>query len=206
MKGSLLRLLARRSYLQGPHLLASGKASEFYLDCKRATMTREGLLDTVYGMSEKLHLLVSDEGWAWPRYIAGTGVGGGQIVPAFILFSRTDRFEPLYVRSEAKPHGTRKLVEPGPYDVLREALMRNPNAKTILLEDVVSTGGSAIRAVRALRENGYDVEGVISIVDRDEGGREALAEENVKFSSIFTREEVMQAYQAEIAKGFQLAP
>lgn len=213
MTALLLRKLARRSYMYGNTVLASGKWSDFYLDCKQTFLTRDGLLDTVEAFGYRLRSLEIDEKWKRPAFIAGSGVGGGQVAPALVLWSHTNKpsFEPLYVRTEAKGHGTKQLVEPGLYNGYAQACgdplqkvpygemdFDNVSAATVLVEDVITTGGSAIRAAKALREAGYEVEGVLALVDRLEGGREAIEAEGLKFSSIYTKEDVLRQYQLEI--------
>jgi orotate phosphoribosyltransferase len=115
--------------------------------------------------------------------VAGVALGGCPLASAVSLTSdRYGRALPaLYVRKETKDHGTRRLVE-------GEAALE-PGTPVVLLEDVITTGGSTLRAVEALRGAGIEVAGVMVLVDRCEGGGEALRQAGLSWVSLFQRQD-----------------
>ncbi len=117
--------------------------------------------------------------------MAGVELGGCPLASAVALtsFQRGVPLDAVYVRKDAKDHGSRRLLEGN----TRLA----PAARVVLLEDVVTTGGSTVRAAARLREGGYEVAGVVALVDRLEGGREAIEGEGLTLVAIFTRDDFM---------------
>ena len=161
----LLSMLAERSARRGQFTLASGRTSSLYIDARLTTMSPDGLaLIGPLGLEA-----IRDAGWQ-PDAVGGLTLGADPIAYAIAYASaveRADATTPLRaftVRKEAKQHGTGRLIE-GPY---REG------DRVVVIEDVVTTGGSALRAVEAVRAAGGSVLGVLALVDREEGGREAL--------------------------------
>jgi orotate phosphoribosyltransferase len=161
----LLALLAERSARRGDFTLASGRHSTLYIDARLTTMSPEGL-----GLIGPLGLAaVRRLPWA-----AGVGAVGGLTMGAdpiayaisYASYAAGDRpaMRAFTVRKEAKAHGTGKLVE-GPFVA---------GDRVVIVEDVITTGGSALRAVEAVRAAGGAVAGVLALVDREEGGREAI--------------------------------
>lgn len=152
-RARLLELLRARSFERKRVTLASGKESDFFIDCKQAVLTAEG------------HALVGevllDAIGALPACVAVAGVelGGCPLASAVALtsFQRGVPLDAVYVRKDAKDHGSRRLLEGN----TRLA----PAARVVLLEDVVTTGGSTVRAAARLREGGYEVAGVVALVD-----------------------------------------
>ena len=122
------------------------------------------------------------------RFIAGSGLGGGPLSAAMVMLAY-DRwgifFDLLYVRKEAKDHGSQRQVEPAT-DILT---IRQRN--TVLVEDVITTGNSAIAAANALQQEGYSVLGILSLVDRLEGGTENINRAGYAVSSVFTRDDIL---------------
>jgi orotate phosphoribosyltransferase len=161
----LVALLAERSARRGDFTLASGRHSTLYIDARLTTMSPEGL-----GLIGPLGLeAVRRLPWA-----AGVGAVGGLTMGAdpiayaisYASYAAGDRpaVRAFTVRKEAKAHGTGKLVE-GPFVA---------GDRVVIVEDVITTGGSALRAVEAVRAAGGAVAGVLALVDREEGGREAI--------------------------------
>ncbi len=165
----LVHLLATRSAKRGDFLLASGRRSSLYIDCRLTTMSPEG------------QLLIGREGLAAVRAtgwgvdaVGGLTLGADPIAYAIAHASALAQEQeglgagPLVrgftVRKEPKQHGTGKRVE-GPFVA---------GDRVIVVEDVITTGGSALKAVEAVREAGGQVLGVLALVDREEGGREVL--------------------------------
>ena len=153
MKEELLKLLKKNAYKKGEFTLSSGKTSEHYVNCKPVTLSGRGL--TLVSLSMLMYV---DTG-----YVAGLTLGADPLVSGVSLVSALDSkmVNGLIVRKEAKGHGTQAWIE-GP--------LPKEGTKITVLEDVITTGGSAIQAVKRLRDAGYEVKRVVSIVDRQENG------------------------------------
>ena len=153
MKEELLELLKKDAYRKGEFKLSSGKTSEHYVNCKPVTLSGRGLTLTSLSM---LMYVETD-------YVAGLTLGADPLVSGVSLVSALDSrmVNGLIVRKEAKGHGTQAWIE-GP--------LPKEGTKITVLEDVITTGGSAIQAVKRLRDAGYEVKRVVSIVDRQENG------------------------------------
>jgi orotate phosphoribosyltransferase len=180
----LLQLLAQRAYRHGSFTLASGRTSNHYVNCKPVSLSGEGLTLLATQMLEQ----VEPDAAA----VAGLTLGADPLVSgvaqAAALAGR--RLDALIVRKEAKGHGTGAWLE-GP---LPEA-----GSRITVLEDVVTTGGSSLKAVKQLREAGYTVERVVTIVDRQEGGLEAMTAAGLELRSLFLLEEVAATASATAA-------
>ena len=153
MKEELLKLLKDNAYKKGEFKLSSGKTSEHYVNCKPVTLSGRGL--TLVSLSMLMYV---DTG-----YVAGLTLGADPLVSGVSLVSALDSkmVNGLIVRKEAKGHGTQAWIE-GP--------LPKEGTQITVLEDVITTGGSAIQAVKRLRDAGYEVKRVVSIVDRQENG------------------------------------
>ena len=170
-KAKLLKYLIEKSYKKGDFTLASGKKSSHYLNCKPVSLNGEGLK-----LMSDLFLELID---SRSKAVAGMTLGADPLVSGLIVKAASQGLDlsGLIIRKEIKQYGTKAGIE-GP--ILEEGTM------VTVLEDVVTTAGSVIKAIKKLRENNYVVEEVLSIVDRKEGGLEALEDENVKLKSLFT--------------------
>lgn len=158
---ALDRLLLQRSVQRGHFVLASGRTSTFYVDCRLTTMSAEGL-----ALIGKLGLeAIRAEGWA-PRSVGGLTMGADPV--AYAVAARSAAAAPIIdafsVRKEAKAHGTGRRVE-GNFTA---------GDRIVVVEDVITTGGSALKAIEAVREEGGTVLGILAVVDREEGGRATL--------------------------------
>jgi orotate phosphoribosyltransferase len=175
----LLDLFARFAYQEGDFLLSSGQKSNFYLNGKQVTLRADGALCV-----GKLLFSLSPED---TDAVAGLTLGADPIVTAVSVVSALEHrpLPALIIRKEAKGHGTKAYIE-GP--TLSEG------AKVVVLEDVVTTGKSAMLAVERLRDAGYQVEEIISLVDREAGGAEFYQSQGLKFKSIFTVREIQQYF------------
>jgi orotate phosphoribosyltransferase len=180
-RARLLELLTRWSYEDREVTLASGQKSRFYVDCKQVMLTGEGhfLLGRLF-----LELLGAVEGTG-PRHPAcgGMSVGADPLSSALSLtaFLGGRELPAIYVRKEAKGHGTGAYLE---------GLKQVPaSARVVLVEDVVTTGGSSLTAAARLRDHGFSVEHVLAIVDRKAGGAQAFAQAGITLHSLFTRED-----------------
>jgi orotate phosphoribosyltransferase len=157
----LLELLATRSVRRGQFTLASGRQSTLYIDARLTTMSPEGL--SVIGPLGVSALA----GSGWNVQAVGGLTLGADPVSYAISYASASLRSPLRaftVRKQAKEHGTGKLIE-GPF---------RTGDRVAVIEDVITTGGSAIKAISAVRAAGGTVAGVLALVDREEGGREAI--------------------------------
>ncbi len=171
----LLDLLARLAYRRGQFTLASGRSSEHYVNCKPVSLSGLGL--ALLGQLLLPH--VEPDAVA----VAGLTLGADPLVSAVALRAALvgRPLDALIVRKEAKGHGTGAWLE-GPLPA--------QGASITVLEDVVTSGGSALKAVRQLRQEGYKVRRVVAIVDRQAGGGAALAEAGLELHSLFLLEQV----------------
>ena len=180
----LFALLAERSARRGRFTLASGRESEFYVDCRLTTMSPEGLVlvgprglaaidaagwdvDSVGGLT-----LGADPVSYAIAYASALAVDAGQRPRAVRAFT---------VRKEAKQHGTGKLIE-GPF---------RAGDRVAVIEDVITTGGSTKKAIAAVRAAGGEVQGVLALVDREEGGREAIEAEGVPVRALARASDIL---------------
>ena len=174
----LVELLAARSVRRGNFTLASGKQSSFYVDARLTTMSPEGL--SVIGPAGLA--TIRERGWNADS-VGGLTLGADPVSYAISYASAGDS-KPLRaftVRKEAKAHGTGKLIE-GPFLA---------GDRVVVIEDVITTGGSALKAIEALRAAGATVLGVLAVVDRNEGGREAIEKTGVVVAALCQVDEVL---------------
>jgi orotate phosphoribosyltransferase len=171
----LLELLRDRSFQRRRVTLASGRESDFFIDCKQTVLTAEGHVLTG-------NLMLDAALAAGPfDAIAGVELGGCPLASAASLtsFLRGDPKDAVYVRKDAKDHGSKRLLEGD--------TRLSPGASLVILEDVTTTGGSTLKAVAKLRDAGYRVDTVVTLVDRLEGGRETIEASGLKVTAIYTR-------------------
>ena len=173
MKEELLELIKERGFRKGEFKLSSGKTSEHYVNCKPIILTGRGLTLTSLLMLKEVQTNV----------VAGLTLGADPLVSGVSLVSALDgrMVNALIIRKEPKGYGTASQIE-GPLPV--------KGSKITVLEDVVTTGGSSIKAVKVLRDEGYIVERVVSIVDRQEGGKDAMMDNDLELCSLFTIEDL----------------
>ena len=180
MKENLLTLLAQKAYRCGDFSLASGKKSSHYVNCKPVSLSGKGLLLISSLLLKQIN--ESDIG------VAGLTLGADPLVSGVVMLAAQSGIElsGLIVRKEAKGHGTGAWLE-GPLP---------PRGSVItVLEDVVTTGGSSLKAVEQLRNQGYFVNKVIAIVDREEGGLDALSKADLELNSLFFLKEIVERYK-----------
>ena len=153
MKEELLELLKKDAYKKGDFKLSSGKTSEHYVNCKPVTLSGRGL--TLASLLMLMHVETD--------CVAGLTLGADPLVTGVSIVSALDKrlINALIVRKEPKGHGTQAWIE-GP--------LPKEGTKITVLEDVITTGGSAIQAVKRLRDAGYIIDRVVSIIDRQENG------------------------------------
>jgi orotate phosphoribosyltransferase len=175
----LLTLLCELAYQEGEFTLSSGQCSSYYINCKPVTLHPYGAL--VMGQLMLPMLATGTQG------VAGLTLGADPMVSAVgVVSAIADKpVFSLIIRKEAKGHGTQAYIE-GPVVA---------GAKVAVLEDVVTTGQSALTAVQRLRDAGYQVDQVIALVDRQQGGAELYAQEGLDFKTIFQIADLKGKYQ-----------
>jgi len=171
---ALRRLIEERSFRDDREfVLASGRKSHVFFDLKKTMLDARG----IRLIAERVLEAVRREPDI--RYLGGVIVGAVPIVVATVMLSG-ESGSPLkgfWIRDKAKDHGTRNLI-----DGHAEA-----GAEAIIVEDVTTTGGSAIKAVEAAREAGIPVSKVVTVIDREEGARDNLARHGLELIAIFTK-------------------
>lgn len=173
-RSRLIQLFHERALKFGDFTLASGKKSTYYLDGKQISLHSEGLRLVSHGLLE----LLQDVDFA---AIGGMSIGADPIVGG-VLTAAAEQKKSLagfLVRKEAKGHGTNRFIE-GPV---------SPGMKVIVIDDVVTTGGSALQAVDRIVEFGCEVVGVVGIVDRKEGGADNFSARQLPFRALLTIED-----------------
>tara|TARA_B100000902_G_C27224161_1_gene871275 strand:- start:727 stop:1275 length:549 start_codon:yes stop_codon:yes gene_type:complete len=172
MKKDLIEMLQKYSYRKGNFTLSSGSESEHYVNCKPVTLMPKGLDLVSMMMLDHIDDNVSA--------VAGLTLGADPLVSGVIIQSNlwNKRLESgLIIRKEPKGHGTASQIE-GP--------LPPSGSRVAVLEDVTTTGGSAMKAVNVLRDSGYKVDCVVTIVDRKEGAEELFKENGIKLRSLVT--------------------
>jgi orotate phosphoribosyltransferase len=182
----LVELLKERSFEKKRVKLASGRESNFFIDCKQTILTAEGHALVGRLMFEALGQLGAVDA------VAGVALGGCPLASAVSLvsFQAGAPLPAVYVRKERKDHGSEKLIE-GDKGL-------KSGARIALLEDVITTGGSSLKALEVLRAAGCQVAGIVALVDRLEGGREAIESAGVPLIAITTRADFMSDAEAEL--------
>lgn len=178
LKVRLAQILYKKSYLAGDFTLTSGRKSDYYFDCRQSSLHPEG----VTLMGSIFFAMLSAKNI---QAVAGMTMGADPLVTAtsVIAYQKGVYLPALIVRKEAKCHGTARLVE-GLANITK-------GQRVIVLEDVVSTGGSVIKACKKVEATGLIVAGIFCILDRDEGGTEAIYGAGYELNTIFTRAELL---------------
>jgi orotate phosphoribosyltransferase len=178
-RARLIELLRERSFERKKVILASGKESDFFIDCKQTILTAEG-----HALSGELLLDLIRE-LPTPEAVAGVELGGCPLASAVSLvsFQRGQDLPAFYVRKAKKDHGSAKLVE-------GDRALR-PGIRVALLEDVITTGGSSLKAVEALEAVGAKVVGIAALVDRLEGGADTIRGRGLPLVSLASRTDFM---------------
>jgi orotate phosphoribosyltransferase len=180
LRQQLLDLLCRLAYKEGDFVLSSGQKSTYYINGKQVTLHPEGAVATARIF---LAMLPTDT-----AAVAGLTLGADPLVSAVSVISVYEgrSIPALIVRKEAKGHGTQAYIE---------GATLAPAAKVVVLEDVVTTGQSAMKAVERLRSAGYSVDRILTLVDREQGGAEFYASQGLQFEAIFTIQDLQQRYR-----------
>ncbi|HEX5387801.1 MAG TPA: orotate phosphoribosyltransferase [Gemmatimonadales bacterium] len=173
MSARLEELLLERSVRRGAFLLASGQRSSYYIDCRLTTMSAEGMV--VVGRAGLA--AIRRAGWR-ASAIGGLTLGADPVAYAIAAASYLDGapIDAFTVRKEPKEHGTKRLIE-GNF---------TSGAVAVVVEDVITSGTSARRAIAAVEAEGGSVVGVLAIVDREQGGKQALEEAGYEVVALTT--------------------
>ncbi len=179
----LLNLLAANAYRYGDFTLSSGRKSNHYVNCKPVTLSGQGLFLLSKIMLENIDPRASA--------VAGITLGGDPLVSSVAMAAALSgrALDALIVRKEPKGHGTTAWLE-GPL----------PPAGSLItvLEDVITTGGSSLKAVAQLQEAGYLVERIVAIVDRQEGGEQEIKKRGLDLISLFLLEDVLKKFNERL--------
>jgi len=163
LQHKLIQLLKDRSISVGEFTLSSGKPSKYYVDARTTTMSAVGL-ETIGPLGLAL---IRDAGWNADS-VGGLTLGADPVAYAIALAARREHIDlnAFTVRKRSKTHGTGKRIE-GCFEI---------GMSVVVVEDVITTGGSALEAIAAIETEGGKVVGVLAVVDRDEGGKEKIEE------------------------------
>lgn len=185
LRQNLLDLFCKLAYREGDFVLSSGQRSSYYINGKHVTLHPQGALAIGRILLSQLS--------ADTEAVAGLTLGADPIVTAVSVVSAyEDRPIPaLIVRKESKQHGTKAYIE-GP--------SLPTGASVVVLEDVVTTGQSALKAVERLRQAGYSVKQVLALVDRQQGGVQLYNSIGLQFQSVFSIQDIQERFR-EIANG-----
>lgn len=175
IKNRLLAIIKERAIFLGPRKLASGKMSNCYIDGKLITCDPEGL----YLVSKIILSMIKNDN---VDAIGGMTMGADPIAAGVAILSYLEGrpIKAFIVRPAPKDHGMGKLIEGH----------IQKGWSVVIVEDVITTGGSALKAIKSVEDAGATVKKVIAIVDRCEGAKESLAQKNIPLESIFTRDDV----------------
>ncbi|MDX2240300.1 MAG: orotate phosphoribosyltransferase [Leptolyngbyaceae cyanobacterium bins.302] len=180
LKQQLLDLICQVAYKEGDFVLTSGQPSSYYINGKQVTLHAAGGLAVGRLLLSRLP--------AETLAVAGLTLGADPMVTATSVVAAYEgrSLTALIVRKEAKGHGTRAYIE-GP---------SLPEGSCVtVLEDVVTTGQSALKAVERLREGGYQVNGILALVDRQQGGAETYQNAGIPFQSLFSISDIQQRWR-----------
>lgn len=180
LKNELLNHILDRAFLynaENPFILSSGKKSPYYLDCRKITLFSPSfnLIGALFW--QKIKYLGVDG-------VAGMSIGADPIVCSILAKSAEDNLplEGLLIRKEPKKHGTQKQVEGN--------IKKGMNV--VLVEDVVTTGGSVLKAAEILEKEGLEIVKILALIDREEGGKENIEKRGYEFEAFFTFSEILE--------------
>jgi orotate phosphoribosyltransferase len=178
----LLRLLATKSFRLGEFKLASGRTSDYYIDCRTTTLDARGAQLTGQVFVEEIRA----QGWKADA-VGGLTMGADPIVVAVAVASGT--MHGFLVRKAEKQHGMGRRIEG----------FQEKGARVVIVDDVCTTGGSTVQAIEAAREFGFQVAGVMCLVEREEAGGRPNVEKAAapaKFVAVFTANDVRREHSA----------
>ena len=176
----LKTLLLEKSYRKGTFTLTSGRTSDFYIDGKQTTLDAEG----AWLCGRLLYELIEDASEPIGA-VGGMTLGADPLVTAVSIVSYLEKapIPAFIVRKEAKDHGTGNYIE-GKANL-------QPGSRVALLEDVVTTGGTLLKVIERVENEGFSIGLVATVVDREEGGAATLAQAGYQLKSLFTRTQLV---------------
>ncbi len=179
-RARLLDIMKKLSYEEGEFILKSGKKSSFYIDARETTLNPEGM----YLAGSIMYKMVKD--MTDIEAVGGVSVGADPLVCSVVLYAyhQKDSLSGFFIRKEPKGHGRSLWIE--------GAKNLKPGMNVVILEDVITTGGSSLRAIEIAEQAGYHVKGLIAILDRLEGGKEAIESNGYTFRPIFNINDLRQ--------------
>ena len=182
LRETLLHLLATEAYQEGDFTLSSGQKSFYYINGKPVSLSAEGAL----AIGKLFFSLLPWDTEA----VAGLTLGADPLVSAVTVVSAYEKrpVSGIIVRKQPKGHGTNAYLE---------GKILPPQAKVVVLEDVVTTGNSALFAVEQLQKAGYEVTQILAIVDREQGGKELYQKQGIRFQALFSIRDV-QSYAKQL--------
>lgn len=174
----LLTLLARESYFERDLTLASGRGSNYYIDCKRTLYLPSGVFLAGELMLELVRAANIEQ-------LGGMAAGALPVTDAIIAAAYRHRYDltGFFVRKETKGHGLQQRIE-GAF---------NKSRRTAVIDDTITTGGSSLQAAEAGRDAGATIVAAFALVDRGEGAADAFARAGLQYHWLFTAEEVRAA-------------
>lgn len=186
MKERLIEIILERTFKfadKPAFKLASGKMSSYYFNCKPTTLNSEGMFligNLLFG------IIKSRKSWK-VKGVGGLTLGADPVANAitYTSYIKDDTLESFVVRKEPKKHGTMTWIEGNV----------KKGDRVLIVEDVITTGGSTIKAVDRSQKCGLDVRGVIVLIDRQEGGREAIESLGIPVKALLTKEDIFRAYK-----------
>lgn len=183
---NLLMLLQKHSFARRKVTLASGRESDFFIDCKQTALLAQG-----HALIGRAMLSVVRQLIEVPVAVAGVELGGCPLASAVAIasFQGGHPLDAVYVRKDVKDHGSKRLLEGDSH--------LPAGSRLVILEDVVTTGGSTLKAAEKIRAAGYVVSDVIVLVDRLEGGREAIESAGLALHTLYTRHDFMNESDVE---------
>lgn len=186
MRGRLIELIIKKAFIYSKEpifKLVSGKMSNYYFNCKAVTLDPEGMYligNIVFDLIKDLDI----------KGIGGLTLGADpiSIAVAYTSFLKNKPISAFVVRKSPKEHGTMQWIEGN----------INSGDNIVVVDDVVTTGKSTIQAIERARESGLNVKKVVVLIDRQEGGREAIESIGYGLTSVFTRDEIMSLYKKSL--------
>lgn len=179
---TVLNAIKTLCYEKKEFTLVSGRKSDFYIDLRRISFDGDYLYYIGRMLYEELIVFKSKSAF---DVIAGVPVGGITLISSILINSFLDgnTLKSVVIRKEKKDYGKGNMIEPVQF--------LHKDAKILIVEDVVTTGGSILKAVESARNEGYIVKNTICIVDREEGGKENLKENGIDLISLFTKADIL---------------
>ena len=188
MRQRLLTILCQQAYFRQPVILSSGKESQYYIDCRRVTLSAEGAFLTA-------RLLLAALAGTGVQAIGGLTLGADPLVAAVaaMSFAAGEPVQGFIIRKEAKKHGQRRSME-GPELPAGTAVA--------IVDDVATTGGSLVTAIERVRqETDWQIARVLCLVDRQEGARARVAQAGHELFALFTAQELADHWESLVTTG-----